>query len=384
MHAIPQDTARRPLDLPTRTPTRTRAIGLALVGLALTGLGAPGCDAATTPTESPEPTPAESPGPTTESAAAAEPESGSPGQTAEPEPESESEPARPTLADGRPIEPCGDAPDGMACIPGGPFVRGTDDGPENARPAQTVELQTFFMDVDEVTSAEYKRCKQLGACPRRGPLYNDFSRDRQPIVGVSWYAAVDFCMWKGKHLPTEAEWEKAARGPDGEANPFGDAPVTCENAVIADARGKSCGVKKKKEHPDKGRTFVVGSRPAGRYGLNDMAGNAWEWVADWATDSWAACGTSCQGVDPRGPCDGARTCPGHDKRVVKGGSWYWKADRAQGWFRRTHYPENEIQDFHHFGFRCAASLEEAAKLRDASTPSPDANGPDGAEKTGTK
>jgi len=303
------------------------------------------------PPPSPEPAPASSKAP--------EP-------TPEPEPEPTPEPEappQPRLSNGDAITPCGQAPSGMACVPGGPFVRGTDDGPENAQPAQTIELQTFYMDVDEVTSADYKRCKQLGACPRRGPLYNDFSRDEQPIVGVSWFAAVDYCAWVGKHLPTEAQWEKAARGPQGEATPFGNEPVSCENAVIADERGKSCGVKKKMEHPDKGRTFVVGSRPAGRYGLRDMAGNAWEWVADWATDSWAVCGTACQGVDPKGPCDGSLDCPGHDKRVVKGGSWYWKADHAYGWFRRTHYPQNEISDFHHFGFRCAASIDEAMALR---------------------
>jgi formylglycine-generating enzyme required for sulfatase activity len=218
------------------------------------------------------------------------------------------------------------------------------------------------MDVDEVTNAAYKACIRTGACPRGGPLYNDFSRDAQPIVGPSWFGAVAFCEHAGKHLPTEAQWEKAARGPDGALYPWGDEPTTCERAVIQDERGRSCGVKKLKEHPDKGRTFEVGSRPPGVYGLRDMMGNSWEWVADWASESWAACGEACAGVDPRGPCGGEAPCRGHTERVVRGGSWYWSAKYATGAYRRSHVPDNPISNFHHFGFRCAASVEEAAGL----------------------
>jgi formylglycine-generating enzyme required for sulfatase activity len=103
----------------------------------------------------------------------------------------------------------------MACIPGGAFVRGTDDGPENTRPKSTIWLQTFYMDLDEVTNEAYWACKKEKKCLRGGPLYNDFSRPLQPITGISWFAAVKFCELHGKHLPTEAQWEKAARGPDG-------------------------------------------------------------------------------------------------------------------------------------------------------------------------
>lgn len=224
-------------------------------------------------------------------------------------------------------------------------------------------MQTFYMDVHEVTYAEYKLCQQNKVCPRGGPLYNDFSRPKQPITGVTWHGAKAYCEAQGKHLPTEAEWEKSARGPDGALYPWGDAEVTCEHAVIKDARGRSCGVKKRKEHPDKGRTFEVGSRPAGVYGLHDMIGNSWEWVADWAAKDYAACGEACEGRDPKGPCDGAEPCPGHSERVVRGGSWYWDKRYATATHRRTHVPHND--PFHHFGFRCAASLEEAR----AATPS---------------
>jgi formylglycine-generating enzyme required for sulfatase activity len=278
------------------------------------------------------------------------------------------EPEVPRLPDGTAIAACEDPAPGMACVAGGPFIRGADDGPTNARPAQTIHLQTFFMDIHEVTSAEYKACKKTGQCPRGGPLYNDFSRPKQPIVGINWYAAVKYCEAHGKHLPTEAQWEKAARGPDGVLHPWGNDTATCELAVIKDERGRSCGVKKKKEHPNKGRTFEVGSRPPGVYGLHDMMGNAWEWVYDWASPDYAACGDACGGVDPRGPCQGVDECPNHDQKVVRGGSWYWPASHATGIYRRTHYPENEISNFHHFGFRCAASVEQARSLR-ATAPS---------------
>ncbi|MCH9683004.1 MAG: formylglycine-generating enzyme family protein [Deltaproteobacteria bacterium] len=250
----------------------------------------------------------------------------------------------------------------MACVPGGPFIRGSDDGPANTHPAEEVWLQTYYMDLYEVTYGDFKACQKSKACLRGGPLYNDFSRPTQPIVGVSWYAAVRYCEVAGKHLPTEAQWEKAARGTEGALYPWGNDVATCEHAVIKDESGRSCGVLKRKEHPKKGRTFVVGTRPAGVYGLFDMSGNAWEWVHDWASRDYERCGDACRGTDPKGPCDGRDKCRGHEKRVVRGGSWYWDASYATAIHRRTHYPINEIQDFHHFGFRCSASLEEARAM----------------------
>lgn len=299
----------------------------------------------------------------------------------EPVPEPEPVPAPLVAPDGTVIEPCGEVPEGMACIPGGPFIRGSDDGRNNARPAQTIWLQTFYMDLYEVTYADYKACQATKECLRGGPLYNDFSRADQPIVGPSWFAAVRYCEVKGKRLPTESQWEKAARGPDGNRYPWGDEEATCDLAVIKDERGRSCGVDKRFEHPKKGRTFVIGTRPPGAYGLYDMAGNAWEWVYDWASPSWEACGEACQGTDPLGPCGGKGkdTCGKVEKRVVKGGSWYWDASYATGYHRRTHYPHNlNSVEFHHFGFRCAASLEEGKALVAAR----EAAGAEGSEAAG--
>jgi len=263
-------------------------------------------------------------------------------------------------ADSPAVLPCTESPQGMACIPGGPFIRGSDDGPKDTRPQAEVWLQTFHMDLYEVTYAEYKTCEKQGKCPKAGPNYNDFDRPRQPITGISWFDAVKYCEAHGKHLPTEAQWEKAARGTDGRLYPWGNEPATCERSVIMDKTGRGCGTPKAGGHPEKGRPLEVGTRPAGIFGLFDMSGNSWEWVYDWYSSSYAACGAACQGVDPKGPCDGSTNCPGRYRRVVRGGSWYWPAEMASSIYRRPHFPANH--PFHHFGFRCAASVDEAKKL----------------------
>lgn len=247
--------------------------------------------------------------------------------------------------------PCGAAPDGMVCIPGGWFTRGADDGPEAARPAAKVWVDTFFMDTYEVTYKDYSDCIAARRCPKSGPQYRDFNRPRQPITGISWYDAVAYCAWKGKRLPTEAEWERAARGPDNATHWWGEAPATCERAVIMDKTGRGCGTPKAGDHPEKGRPLVVGSRPADPWGMYDILGNSWEWVSDWSSPSYAACGEDCEGRNPKGPCGGAEKCPGHRTKVVRGGSWYWPASYATGVWRRFHVPSN--RPFHHFGFRCA-------------------------------
>ncbi len=256
--------------------------------------------------------------------------------------------------------PCGSAPEGMVCVPGGSFVRGSDDGPEDSRPQAMVWLQTFYVDTHEVTVAEHDACVRSGRCRKVKTKYRDFSRPKQPKVGVSWHDAVQYCSAVGKHLPTEAEWEKAARGEDGRPYPWGDSAATCELAVIKDSRGRSCGVRKRGQHPDRGRTFEIGSKPAERGAIFDMAGNAQEWVFDWYSKSYGACGADCRGEEPRGPCQGREPCKGHRRRVVRGGSWYWPASHALTYRRRAHVPSN--RPYHHFGFRCAASLAEAEAL----------------------
>jgi len=248
----------------------------------------------------------------------------------------------------------------MACVPGGPFLRGSDDGPRHSRPQATVWVQTFYMDIYEVTVEMYEACVAAGKCKKAKTNYSDYSRPRQPKVGVTWYHARDFCEANGKHLPTEAEWEKAARGSDGRLYPWGNEVATCKEAVIMDDRGRSCGVRKKGKGPDKGRTFEVGTLAPNQFGLYDMSGNSWEWVADWFSTSYGKCGAKCEGIDPKGPCDGREPCKGYEEKIVRSGSWYWPASHATTIFRRPHHPNNN--PYHHFGFRCAASTEEAAAL----------------------
>lgn len=344
-----------------------------VVGVALALAGCRGPESPSTPSSDPAPGAVEeasSPPSEAEPTPPAEP-SVEPEAAPEPAPAPEPEP-EPTLPDGTPIVPCAEPPPGMACIPGGAFLRGTDEEePANARPQATVWLQTFYMDVNEVTFREYKQCQKDRRCDRAGPKYLDFDHPNMPIQGVSWFHSRKYCQVHGKDLPTEAQWEKAARGPDGDVYPWGNEPVTCELAIIKDDKGRSCGLKKGKSKPETGRPWDVGSRPIGRYGLYDMVGNSWEWVIDWYTESYEACGEDCQGVDPRGPCDGDETCAKHYMRIVRGGSWYWDETRATGIFRRPHFPANE--PFHHFGFRCAATVEQAEALR-AAAPSDEAAG----------
>lgn len=264
-------------------------------------------------------------------------------------------------SDPRPVAPCATAPAGMACIAGGGFLRGRDHGPVIERPAETVWLPTFYMDVTEVTVEAWNACVKAGRCQDAKTLYSDYSRPRQPKVGVTWYDAEAYCRAQGKHLPTEAEWERAARGTDGRLYPWGNEPATCARTVILDAKGRSCGVRKAVGMgPEKGRTWLVASMPPSPAGLYDMSGNAEEWVADWASESYAACGDACRGEEPKGPCGGAATCPGAREKIVRGGSWYWPAENATTTHRRFHVPSNK--PYHHFGFRCAASVDEAARL----------------------
>jgi sulfatase modifying factor 1 len=263
-------------------------------------------------------------------------------------------------------------PEDMACVPGGEMIRGTNQEHscgqgENKRyktqfgPETEIWVQTFLMDKTEVTYEAYQKCRQEKKCDYAHPSYGDFNRPNQPMMGASWHAAKKFCEVQGKRLPTEAEWEKAARGGEGAATPFDNVDVvTCDEAIIKDGSGRSCGVRKKGSHPEKGRVWEVALQAPGRYGLYDMVGNAEEWVSDWFAPSLEKCGENCRGTNPQGPCAGKSSCPefairdGKALKMVKGGSWYWPTEDATGWHRRPHVPENK--PYHHFGFRCAKDI----------------------------
>ncbi|MFO0756118.1 MAG: formylglycine-generating enzyme family protein [Byssovorax sp.] len=168
-----------------------------------------------------------------------------------------------------------EAIEGMALVPAGPFIMGADTiGEMDERPAHEVTLPAFYLDLTEVTNEAYARCVDAGACAPHDPKNaeaNHFGSDtrfrapRQPISSIPWDAARAYCAWKGKRLPTEAEWEKAARGTDGRRYPWGNDEPTREHAMFAT-----------------GVTAEVGAHPKGDgpYGHHDMAGNVWEWIED--------------------------------------------------------------------------------------------------------
>ena len=234
-------------------------------------------------------------------------------------------------------------------IQGGFFSMGSSARSKDAMPVHRVTVQSFSILKTEVTTAQYRACVKAGTCrppqwATRGSKYNlrtgtnkhyrGFSGANQPVVGVSWKDARKFCHWAGGRLPSEAEWEYAARsGGQARKYPWGDAAATCSRAVM-DHGGKGCGRK---------RTWPVCSKIAGNtaQGLCDMAGNVWEWTED------------CWHKSYRGaPTDGSawtKDCSSSN-RTGRSGSWANPTNGLRAAFRNRGTP----RDRHHgLGFRCA-------------------------------
>lgn len=173
------------------------------------------------------------------------------------------------------------APEGMALIPAGEFEMGSNNTDRDEKPIHTVYVNAFYMDIHEVTVGEYKQfVKETGHRPLP-PWVSKYSpTDKHPAVCVSWHDAMAYAKWAGKRLPTEAEWERAARGGlKGKLYPWGD--------VVPD--GTQCNFADKnsiKNYADQNAddsyewNAPVGSYPPNAYGLYDMAGNVWEWCLD--------------------------------------------------------------------------------------------------------
>ena len=128
----------------------------------------------------------------------------------------------------------------MACVLGGTYTMGFAEGRPDEREPGEVYVDTFYMDLTEVTNEAFEECIAAGACTRPMP-FRHFGGARQPVVAVSWFDAVHHCERIGKRLPTDAEWERAASGPDHTQYPWGNEPAGCERANIMDERGEGCG-----------------------------------------------------------------------------------------------------------------------------------------------
>jgi len=225
-------------------------------------------------------------------------------------------------------------PAGMLLIPGGEFLMGTDHGPSDARPVHRVTLSPYWIDRYETTNSDYRRCVEDGVCtpPKDHRWFDDPPHREHPVTNVTWKQAYTYCQWRGGRLPTEAEWEKAARGPEGWRYPWGNS-----EEPIKTRRDRAA--------PGPNGTAPVGtaSDTVSPYGVFDLVGNVWEWVKDWYGEDYYAAMPS---QDPQGPLRGTF-------RVLRGGDWSQSPLELRGSFRAwddmTYWGPS-------LGFRCAADV----------------------------
>lgn len=216
-------------------------------------------------------------------------------------------------------------------VPAGEFEMGAEGTYAWESPAHVVYLDAFYIDRYEVTNALYRKCVEAGVCHRLGKpdYYNDPALDQHPVVNVTLAWAKTYCAWAGKRLPTEAEWEKAARGAEKRTFPWGE-EIDCEHAQY-----KDCG----------GQTVEVGSHPASAspYGAEDMAGNVTEWVTDRFHEDYYE-------VSP------LRNPKGHDRGneyVIRGGSWAENSAYIRTSYRSWYNPNAQ---YYNLGFRCVRPM----------------------------
>ena len=233
---------------------------------------------------------------------------------------------------------------GMVVVPAGEFIRGSANIGD-AKPVKEIYLDEFWIDTYEVTVDEYSRCVRVGNCepPKEGGLcsgngvnWEKKGRGNHPINCATAFNAEGFCKWAGKRLPTEAEWEKAARGTDGRTYPWGEEDPGCGRAVMNDG-GLGCG---------RESTWPVGSKPSGvsPYGVHDMVGNVLEWTADRYDDKYYR---TSPARNPQGPKSGI-------SRVKRGGGWGSGASSLRAANRYDVKPGDARVNI---GFRCARSLD---------------------------
>jgi formylglycine-generating enzyme required for sulfatase activity len=220
-------------------------------------------------------------------------------------------------------------PDGMVFVKGDWFDMGSNYGRDNEKPVHQVFIDDFFMDKYEVTIRTYSEfCKATG---REMPEQPDYFTDEHPVSNVSWEDAADYAKWKGKRLPTEAEWEFAALGGKISSNQYSG------NSFL-DYVGWYSGNSNLVIHP-------VGKLDPNEYGIYDMSGNVWEWCGDWYSLSFYRAGG---GISPTGPTGGS-------EKVLRGGSFDDDEYFCRVKYRNKNFPDRK---FENYGFRCVLDVVE--------------------------
>ena len=254
----------------------------------------------------------------------------------------------PSVTEPPPVTP----PEGMVLIPAGQFQMGSndDEAQNDEQPVHTVHIDAFFMDEHEVTNLDYKefilenpRWQKSGIDERfhDGSYLNDWSgndypsgRANYPVTYVSWYAAMAYAEWAGKRLPTEAEWEYAARG---------------GVAGLKYVTGNTISTRQANYDIHVGDTTAVGRYAANGYNLYDMAGNVLEWCLDAYDEDFYAASDNSRNPIAGGEVDNFTTIPTDSSRVWRGGSWSYDAQFLRVANRNRSAPTFTYDDI---GFRC--------------------------------
>ena len=247
-------------------------------------------------------------------------------------------------------------PDDMVLINAGGFTRGVDNTKgenfSDEAPAKMIYLSSYYLDKYEVSNAKYTEF--IIATDHPAPAYWDhrkLNQPNQPVTGVNWFDANTYCHWANKRLPSEAEWEKAARGPTGSIYPWGN---KLEYSKANFAKGKS------------GQKYITDSVDAhadgtSYYGVYNMAGNVFEWVQDWYSSNYYSTDETRNPIGPKSQSKNniktinAKIEPALKKKVIRGGSWFAPAQSITTTHRFWNDPINNSYGVG-LGFRCAQSL----------------------------
>lgn len=236
-----------------------------------------------------------------------------------------------------PLPPDGAMVGDMIMVPAGQFYRGCNQANEdctnrtNEVPLKQIMISTFYIDATEVTQAQYKQCMDATQCtaPDGASGFDPVNKGNYPVGGIEWAQAVAYCTWKGKRLPTEAEWEKASRGTDGRTYPWGNFAPDCTLAHYLDCPLGTT------------QPIAVGSKSGDSpYGLKDMSGNNLEWTNDWYANQYYY---TAPDTDPPGPSTGTY-------KVLRGGGWAFGTLYLRSANRYFAMPTAKSAQY---GFRCA-------------------------------